>query len=198
MKDYLASTDIINWEHPEISALAKQLATGSLDDMETAQRCFEFVRDEILHSSDHQRGPVTLTASDVLKHKTGYCYAKSHLLAALLRCNGIPAGLCYQRLQLSDRPGTCCLHGLNAVFLKKYGWYRADPRGNRSDVDARFLPPEEHLAFEAKGEGEINLPEIWPEPLPVVVSALLRYNDWASLRANLPDILILPLQSPSA
>jgi len=36
--------------------------------------------------------PVTCKASDVLIYGTGYCYAKSHLLAALLRANAIPAG----------------------------------------------------------------------------------------------------------
>lgn len=36
-----------------------------------------------------------LAASDVLKHRTGYCYSKNHLLAALLRVNKIPTGLCY-------------------------------------------------------------------------------------------------------
>lgn len=32
----------------------------------------------------------------------GICFAKSHLLAALLRCKSIPAGFCYQKLILDD------------------------------------------------------------------------------------------------
>ena len=191
MKKFLASTEIINWQNPAVSALASELADGAICKEETARRCFEFVRDEILHSSDHQRNPVTLTASDVLAHKTGYCYAKSHLLAALLRARGIPAGLCSQRLQLDEGTGIFCLHGLNAIFLKNHGWYRVDPRGNKKNVDARFSPPVECLAFTARGEGEMTLPEIWPEPLPVVVKTLRSYNDWVAVRKNLPDVVIM-------
>lgn len=192
MKEFLASTEFINWKEKEVHDKATELARGISDKKKIAEICFTFVRDKILHSSDHQRNPVTLRASEVLHKGTGYCYAKSHLLAALLRANGIPAGLCYQRLQLSDRPGTWCLHGLNALYLDDFGWYRVDPRGNRSDVDARFTPPEEKLAFPGTGEGEMTLPEIWPEPLPAVVETLSRYNDWAEVRANLPDILLFP------
>ena len=91
--------------------------------------------------------PVTLKASEVLQHGTGFCYAKSHLLAALLRANGIPAGLCYQRLSVNDTGAPWCLHGLNAVFLEDIGWYRCDARGNRPGVTAAFTPPVERLAF---------------------------------------------------
>ncbi|MGA9085354.1 MAG: transglutaminase domain-containing protein [Methanoregula sp.] len=82
------------------------------------------------HSWDYKANPVTLSASAVLERKTGYCFAKSHLLAALLRANAIPAGLCYQRLKNHADVGPAFyLHGLNAVWLEEYGWYRADARG---------------------------------------------------------------------
>ncbi len=190
MEKYLKSTDIIDWKNKLIKEKAASLSKGIEEKNKIAEICFTFVRDEILHSSDHQRNPVTLRASEVLEHHTGYCYAKSHLLAALLRANGIPAGLCYQRLQLSDQPGTWCLHGLNAIYLENFGWYRVDPRGNRSDIHAEFSPPVEKLAFAGTGEEEITLPEIWPEPLMVIVEALSRYDDWADMRVNLPDVLI--------
>ena len=84
------------------------LSDGLNDPVEVARACFEFVRDQIKHSWDFQLNPVTCRASDVLKHGTGYCYAKSHLLAALLRANRIPAGLCYQRLTVAnDVPPFC-------------------------------------------------------------------------------------------
>ena len=56
--------------------------------------------------------------------------SKSHLLAALLRANGIPAGFCYQRLSIDDIGPPFSLHGFNAVWLQEYGWYRVDARGN--------------------------------------------------------------------
>ena len=126
-----------------------------------------------MHSWDYEQNPVTCKASDVLKHRTGYCYAKSHLLAALLRANEIPAGLCYQRLTITDVP-PFCLHGLNAIYLEKYGWYRIDARGNKQGVSAEFCPPIEKLAFPIITQGELDLPEIWSEPLPVVTEVLIK------------------------
>ena len=111
MEEYLQATEIIDWQNPEILKLAKKLAQGTTNVEKIAQICFEWVRDKIYHSSDYQMNPVTCSASEVLKHKTGYCYAKSHLLTALLRANSIPAGFCYQRLSVYDDGAPYCLHG---------------------------------------------------------------------------------------
>jgi transglutaminase-like putative cysteine protease len=105
MEYYLKATDIIDWKHPDIIGLAAELAQGASDTVTVAGNCFEWVRDEIRHSYDYQLNPATCAASEVLREKTGYCYAKSHLLAALLRANAIPAGLCYQRLCRDDAGG---------------------------------------------------------------------------------------------
>jgi transglutaminase-like putative cysteine protease len=153
-----------------------------------ARACFEFVRDAIRHSVDYRLNPVTCRASDVLHFRTGYCYAKSHLLAALLRANGIPAGLCYQRLSMDNDGAPYCLHGLNAVYLQQHGWYRIDPRGNKAGIDAQFVPPQERLAFPVLGVQERDLPEIWPEPLPQVIGALTSYSTVEAVAENLPDI----------
>lgn len=187
MKKYLESTEYIDWDTPGILAQAKVLAEGLSESEYIAQKCFEFVRDEIKHSWDYQLNPVTCKASDVLVHGTGYCYAKSHLLAALLRANNIPAGLCYQRLTIADVP-PFCIHGLNAVYLEKYGWYRVDARGNKQGVMAEFCPPVEKLAFPIVTEGEADLPEIWAEPLPVVINALKQGRTYQEVADNLPDV----------
>ncbi len=96
MNKYLESTEYIDWKTPEVLTQAQQLSKGLSDPEDVARKCFEFVRDEIKHSWDYEMNPVTCKASDVLRYGTGFCYAKSHLLAALLRANSIPAGLCYQ------------------------------------------------------------------------------------------------------
>lgn len=188
MHQYLRPTDIIDCDHPEVRDLAVALAEGASGSVEIAKRCFEWVRDEIRHSHDHQLNPITCSASEVLHHRTGYCYAKSHLLAALLRANGIPAGLCYQRLSRDDKGPPFCLHGLNAVHLDGLGWYRVDPRGNRDDVDAQFTPPVERLAFAVRLPGEMDLPGILPDPLPVVIAALRTHRTWDALWDHLPDV----------
>ena len=187
MNKYLASSEYIDWKNPEVFALANDLASGVSESEEIACRCFEYVRDEIRHSWDYAQNPVTCKASDVLKHRTGYCYAKSHLLAALLRANGIPAGLCYQRLTITDVP-PFCLHGLNAIYLDQFGWYRIDARGNKQGVSAEFCPPIEKLAFPIVTPGEADLPEIWAEPLPVVTELLINSTTYQEVADNLPDV----------
>jgi len=193
MKKYLESSQYIDWQHP--SVLEKAMALGAIgnDKEQIAKACFRFVRDDIKHSWDFQLNPVTSSASDVLKYGTGYCYAKSHLLAALLRANQIPAGLCYQRLTISDdKPKPpFCLHGLNAVYLEQYGWYRIDARGNKTGVSAAFTPPIEQLAYPIVTKGEVDLPEIWAEPLVVVVQALESGRDYLDVSENLPDIQLI-------
>ncbi|RLA38526.1 MAG: Cro/Cl family transcriptional regulator [Gammaproteobacteria bacterium] len=191
MQKYLDSSDIIDWQHPAVSAKAALLAADLKSDEAIAEACFVFVRDQVSHSWDSQQNPVTYRASSVLEHGTGYCYAKSHLLVALLRANAIAAGLCYQRLTIDhDRP-PFCLHGLVAVYLKKHGWYRIDPRGNKPGVNAAFCPPLEKLAFSTDLEGETDLPEIWPEPLAIVVDALKAGKDYLDVAENLPDVELI-------
>lgn len=188
MQRYLSASRFIDFDHADVRSAARDLAAGATSEWVLVQRCFEFVRDEVRHSSDFKLNPVTCKASDVLRHRTGYCYAKSHLLAALLRANGVPAGLCYQRLSVGDGGAPYCLHGLNAVHLRDFGWYRVDARGNKPGVDAQFSPPVEALAFPIREPSERDLPEIWAEPLPVVVDALQNHGTYDQVLANLPDV----------
>jgi len=186
MQEYLRATSIIDWQHPDIQQLASQLAKS--DSVATAKSCFEWVRDNIRHSSDYKLNPVTCSASAVLAHKTGYCYAKSHLLAALLRANSIPTGFCYQRLSVFDDGAPYSLHGFNAVYLDRHGWYRVDARGNKPGVDAQFTPPKEQLAFGINLPEELDCKHIFAEPLPEVIQALQTYDTWDEALKNLPDV----------
>jgi transglutaminase-like putative cysteine protease len=188
MEKYLQSTEIIDLKNPEVLEKARSLCAGAQDADVKAKRCYHWVRDEIKHSHDYQLSPVTCTASEVLSAGTGFCFAKCHLLAALLRANNIPAGFCYQRLSRDDNGPPFTLHGLVAVHLPRHGWYRIDPRGNRPDIDAQFTPPIEQLAFHPGLAGEADLPEIWPDPLPIIVQALRSHSTWDAYWENLPDI----------
>lgn len=190
MKEYLESTDIIDFTHPKVAKKARELEQGCSSDTQIVKRCFEFVRDEIHHTGDVGEGITTLRASEALEQGQGWCYAKSHLLAALLRANGIPTALCYQRLSCSEYfEGIYCLHGLNAVYLKEYGWYRVDARGNKEGVDSQFNPPHEKLAFEL-GINEYDLPNLYVGPLQVVIEALKNRKNYAEMVGNFPDIKI--------
>ena len=190
MKEYLKVSEVIDWQHPEIMKRAKQIASEYKTLITIAKGCFEWVRDEIYHSVDYQMNPVTWRASDVLKHKTGYCYAKSHLLAALLRANKIPTGFCYQRLSIDDKGAPYSLHGFNAIYLPKIGWYRVDARGNKKGIDAQFHPPQERLAFKTQFPLEADFQTILAEPLQIVIEALQSQATWDEMLLHLPDISV--------
>ena len=168
--DFLGHDAIIDWQHPHIRQLAQRLRGETLS--QTVQQCFEWVRDEISHCLDVGREEVTCIASDVLAVGTSFCYGKSHLLVALLRANGIAAGLCYQRLTLAGVQLPFCLHGLVAVWLAEYGWTRCDPRGNKLGVDAQWTPGQDNLAFSHYLPGECLYTEIYATPWPSLIKAL--------------------------
>lgn len=187
MNEFLQPTAIINCTAPTIAIAAAEIAGDAIDDEEIARRCFFWVRDRVRHSVDHRISLVTCTASDVLEHRVGFCYAKSHLLAALLRASGIPAALCYQRLSLDSAGSAFFLHGLVAVHLLRHGWYRVDPRGDKPGIISDFCPPDERLPFTPKLPGEMDIPERHSDAMSCVVSTLHQWPTAEDVRKNLPD-----------
>ncbi|PHR69097.1 MAG: Cro/Cl family transcriptional regulator [Arcobacter sp.] len=188
MTKFLEETSIIDYSNIEIQKISKSLTQDCKTDIEIAKKCFEYVRDSINHSGDYKNDTTTCKASDVLRYKTGWCYSKSHLLASLLRANNIPTGFCYQRLSCSEyKKDIYCLHGLNAIYLKDYGWYKVDARGNKKGVDAQFNFPIEKLAFELE-ENEFDLPKIYEEPLDIIIQALKKNKTYKEMIDNMPDI----------
>ncbi|UXY15405.1 GNAT family N-acetyltransferase [Chitiniphilus purpureus] len=172
LSEYLAASAEIDFHHPAVAGLARTLHRASVPD--TAHACFDWVRDRIEHCGDFQREAVPCSASETLAAGTGFCFAKSHLLVALLRANGIAAGFGYQRLTWEGPTPPYCLHGFAAVWLHGHGWYRCDPRGNTlPGVDCHFTPDREHLAFPIAHPGECTYPDIHAQPLPELI-ALLR------------------------
>jgi transglutaminase-like putative cysteine protease len=189
---FLASTEVVDWHHPQVRTLAWMLSSGFDQPVEIARRTFDWVRDEIRHSGDAGDTVVTCAASEVLAQRTGLCYAKSHLLAALLRASGIPAGFCYQRLSMDGTGPPFCLHGLVALHLDRFGWYRIDPRSNKRGIRTRFAPPREYLAFAADLPGEASLPAIFADPLSEVVATLRAGTRLDAVLAALPDVHFAP------
>jgi transglutaminase-like putative cysteine protease len=180
MDAFLRETPILDYGDPAVRALAAELRAG--EPLETARRTYEWVRDRIAHANDSPSDEITCAASEVLRARTGFCYAKCHLLAALLRANGVPAGLAYQRLRSGDG---FALHGLVACHLPEHGWYLCDPRGNKPGIDAQFTPPEERLAY--SGPDVVRVPGLFADPLPAVVEALRSHRTFAEISAHLPD-----------
>lgn len=192
LNDYLASDAVIDWQTPAVRQKALEL-TGSLTDEVTKARClYEWVRDTIPHSNDVGLEMVTCTASEVLHHGTGICFAKSHLLAALLRAVNIPAGFCYQVLRM-DPPddNEPVLHGFNAIYLASLDrWIRVDARGNTNGINAQFSIKKEQLAFAMDPSADEFIYEaIFAAPVKSVVDRLRMYKTRSQLWLDLPQCL---------
>ena len=167
MDEYLKKDDVVNYENVNIIQLADSLWSNADSDVEYIKKAYEFVRDNISHSADINEDMLTCSASEVLAEGHGICFAKSHLLAALLRCKSIPTGFCYQKLILDDETAPILIyHGLNGVYIKEYKmWIRLDARGNKEGVDAQFSLESEQLAFPIRAEkGEEDGVVIYPDP----------------------------------
>ncbi|WP_413367163.1 transglutaminase-like domain-containing protein [Lysinibacillus sp. 3P01SB] len=180
IEDYLLELNEVNYSNLIIKEKVSEIFNQSQTEIEKAKVAFEFVRDEISHSWDIQSARITCNASDVLNFKEGICYAKSHLLAALLRSQGIPTGFCYQRLMLFDTPAKgYCIHALNAIFFKSLNkWVRVDARGNKKGIDAQFSIDEVKLAFSINEVlDEKDYPIIYAKPHPKTVAVLEQHTN---------------------
>jgi transglutaminase-like putative cysteine protease len=170
LNDYLECSEVIDCESFEIQEIARNLSQETENEIELVKSVYEFVRDEIRHSSDAGKSTVTWKASDVLKYKHGLCFSNSHLLGAILRSLDIPTGFCYQRLEFDVGFG---LHGLNAVFISKLNkWIRLDARGNEKGINAQFSLDKEILAYLPKEKEEVDFPIIYSEPNKRVIEIL--------------------------
>ena len=83
MEDYLIETPSIDYVNPLIQDKVWELMSQSEDNLDYIKRSYIFVRDEVPHSWDIKTDVVSKTASEVLENKTGICWTKSCLLAAL-------------------------------------------------------------------------------------------------------------------
>ena len=192
LEAYLKEDDVIDFGNEDIVKLADLLSQNTNSEIEYIKAAYEFVRDKISHSADINEDIITCSASEVLKEGHGICFAKSHLLAALLRCKGIPAGFCYQKLILDDETAPVLIyHGLNGVYLKDYSkWIRLDARGNKKGVNAQFLVDEEQLAFPVRSEkGEEDGFVIYPAPDVKILEQLRNNKTRTELWDDLPTEL---------
>lgn len=190
--DYLVEDDIIDFSSKNISDLSNILFNEASSEIEYIKKAYEFVRDNISHSADINEDIITCAASDVLSAKHGICFAKSHLLAALLRSKSIPTGFCYQKLILDDRTAPVLIyHGLNGVYIKEYNkWIRLDARGNKEGVNAQFSIDSEQLAFPVRTEkGEKDGLTIYPNPDTKILECLKTNKTRTNLWNNLPTEL---------
>ena len=192
IEEYLKKDGVVNYENVNIIQLADLLWSNADSDVDYIKRAYEFVRDNISHSADINEDLLTCSASEVLAAGHGICFAKSHLLAALLRCKSIPTGFCYQKLILDDETAPILIyHGLNGVYIKEYKmWIRLDARGNKEGVNAQFSLEREQLAFPIRHEkGEEDGFVIYPAPDSKVLEKFKNNKTRTELWDDLPTEL---------
>ena len=193
IEEYLKEDDVIDYSNDIIAQLANSLFQKADSEIEYIKAAYEYVRDNISHSADINRDIITCTASEVLRAEHGICFAKSHLLAALLRCKSIPTGFCYQKLILDDETAPVLIyHGLNGVYIKKYKkWIRLDARGNKEGVNAQFSIDKEQLAFPIRLEkGEEDGFTVYPNPDMKILEKLREHKTRTELWNDLPTELL--------
>lgn len=192
ISEYLKEDCVIDYNNEIIIQLADSLYKKADSEINFIKLAYEFVRDSISHSADINEDTVTCTASEVLNAGHGICFAKSHLLAALLRYKSIPTGFCYQKLILDDETAPVLIyHGLNGVYIKEYKkWIRLDARGNKEGVNAQFSMDKEQLAFPIRPEkGEKDIFIVYPDPDTKVLDKLRRNKTRTELWTDLPTEL---------
>jgi len=152
MEQYLAPTDVIDSDHPDIIDLARSLTAGASNDAERASRLFYHARDAVRYnpySPFHH--PDFYRASTVLKRGYGYCIQKAVVCAALGRAVHIPTRLGFADIQNHQLPkkllelqGTDIIysHGFTEFFIDGK-WRKATPAFNIEMCDRLGLVPVE-------------------------------------------------------
>lgn len=188
LSPFLEENEYMDFTSDIIAKRAATLFQNCTNDIEKAKTAFEFVRDEIPHSFDISAKVITAKASDVLKHRTGICHAKANLLAALLRSQGIPAGMCFQHITLADDESKgYCVHCYNGIYVDRH-WIKVDARGNTNGKNAQFSLGEPILAFPIRKEyDEYYWKGIYAKPHTATMRMLEQAACIQDIIDNIPD-----------
>lgn len=192
LRDYLKEIPpYILFSTPVVQETIQKIKAEASSSEERAKLAFTIARDQVKHSFDTGNLEVAISAEDALAHENGICFAKSHVLATLLRGMGIPAGFCYQRVLRKGTVGSgYALHGLNAVYLEPTGWFRVDPRGNKQGIDSQFTINKEQLAYPIRPQlGEVDYPNVFIAPIPAVIASMQASATSQELFFNRPETL---------
>jgi transglutaminase-like putative cysteine protease len=186
---YLEDTIVVDWQTPIVFEKTRALTAGLTSVEDRLRALFEFVRDEIDHSFDIETDELTCNASQVLRAGHGLCYAKCHLLAAMIRGCGVPAGFGFQRLRSEGEGSRFVLHGFVGVYLAdRERWAALDARGNNAEVTTEFSLDAPSFAYTPDPAlGEETQPLVYSKPVKHIVGMLSRAGSLERARRTLPD-----------
>jgi transglutaminase-like putative cysteine protease len=135
-KAYLKPGRLVESDDPDVVAFARQAAGPPGDDMATAIRLFEAVRDQIIYVPYVDFGArESCSAKVILARRRGFCVPKAALLAAVARAVGIPARLGFAdvrnhlaspRLIKANNGDLFRWHAYTELFLDEK-WVKATP-----------------------------------------------------------------------
>ena len=167
---HLAATAFIDADHRSIRDRAEALGALAGPPERRAVSLFDFVRDQVAYNA---MGPIlepkTYAASAVLARGEGYCVQKAVLLAALARCAGIPAKLCFADIVSHRVPedlraimGTNLFTYHGYVKLRLSGrWIKATPAFDRAMCDRQGY---RLVAFDAKHDAVFHAADLAGRP----------------------------------
>jgi transglutaminase-like putative cysteine protease len=153
----LARTDLIDSDHPDVVAFARECAQGS-SDRERAMALHDAVRDGFRYDPYRvDLSPVGMRASGVVRRGYGWCVPKAALLAAACRAAGIPARVGYadvrnhlstDRMRRTMQTDLFIWHGYTDMWLDG-AWRKATPAFNKELCERFGLLP---LAFNGRDD----------------------------------------------
>ena len=134
----LASTALVDSDHPAVVELARRHARGD-SDRERAVALHDAVRDGFRYDPYQvDLSPGGMRASSVIERGHGWCVTKAALLAAACRAAGIPARLGYadvrnhlstERMRRTMQTDLFIWHGYTDIWLDG-AWRKATPTFN--------------------------------------------------------------------
>jgi transglutaminase-like putative cysteine protease len=159
---YLQKSVYCDFEHPEVAALAQDLAKGEPNPTSLALTTFKHIRDRIRFGIDL----VQVKASETLAKGYGVCWNKSLLLVALLRNNQIPARIAYQPVKrefMKPAMGDACqtlTETINHCFTQVHlngAWVTADATLDALTYASLFRPHQVPWGIDWDGIKDMQL-----------------------------------------
>ncbi len=152
MTQYLKATGIIDADHPDIRAFARETIGDAADAVTKAIRLYYAVRDGIRYDPYYPFYlPEHYRASRVLKGGHGFCIPKASLLCAAGRACGIPSrpGFAHVRNHLATKQllefmgSDLFVYHAFAEFFLEGKWVKATPAFNRGLCERHGVTPLE-------------------------------------------------------
>ena len=145
----LAPTALIDSDHPDVIALAREHAQGATD-RERAVALYLAVRDQFRYDPYRiDLSPTGMRASTCLEQGYGWCVPKAVLMAAVARAAGIPARLGFadvrnhmstEKLRRTMGTDVFVWHGYTELWIDG-AWRKATPAFNLSLCEKFGLLP---------------------------------------------------------